>query len=135
MLSRVLKSLFGRVCTRLAREVAEVEVVEQVVVGTEEPGAPCRCWRRRSWEGEWWRGGVHLCRYGVEGPTPLPPSRPEGLYGAPSNRRTGGHLTLLPHCTVRQKGPIVVVSKIVTFCSFWTFLSFKKREGDRLGVT
>ena len=39
------------------------------------------------------------------------------------------------HCTVRQKGPIIVVRKIVTFCSFWTFFSFKKLEGDRLGVT
>ena len=39
------------------------------------------------------------------------------------------------HCTVRQNGPIIVVSKIVTCCSFWTFLSFKKLEGDRLGVT
>ena len=46
-----------------------------------------------------------------------------------------GAWTQIEQCTVRQKGPIVVVSKIVTFCSFWTFLSFKKLEGDRLGVT
>ena len=45
------------------------------------------------------------------------------------------NVTKVKQCTVRQKGPIVVVSKIVTFCSFWIFLSFKKLEGDRLGVT
>jgi len=38
-------------------------------------------------------------------------------------------------CTVRQKGPNVVVSKNVTFCCFWIFLSFKKVEGDRWRVT
>ena len=46
------------------------------------------------------------------------------IIGNPCNFGRGeatSSIMLVVHCTVRQKGPNVVVSKNVTFCCFWIF--------------